>query len=78
MTGPRVLSKDEKRLLADALRLLGSETRRAKSNALANPRTIGIQSVSAHVDALALRAGLCDRLAAEISDYEVRLEKVVS
>lgn len=78
MRSPRLLSKEERRLLADALRLLGAETRRVKSNALANPKTIGSSSVSAHVDALSVRAGMCDRLASEISDYEVRLEKVVS
>lgn len=80
MSGPasRVLSRDERRLLADALRLLASEARKAKSNALANPMTIGRQAVSAHVDELARRSGTCDRLAAEVAEYEVRLEKALS
>lgn len=74
----RLLSKEERRLLADALRLLGVEARKAKSYALANPNTIGRLSVSAHVDELSRRAGTADRLAAEISEYEVRLEKAPS
>lgn len=78
MSASRVLTRDERRLLADALRLLAAETRRTKSNALANPNTIGRLSVTAQVDELARRAGTADRLAAEVVEYEVRLEKVVS
>ena len=78
MIASRTLSRDERRLLAEALRLLAAEARRTKSKALANPATIGLVAVSAQVDELARRAGAADRLAAEVVEYEVRLEKALS
>lgn len=78
MSATRLLTREERRLIADGLRALAAETRKAKSRALTDPKLICSAAVSAHVDELARRAGTADRLAAELSEYEVRLEKVVS
>ena len=78
MTGPRLLSREERRMLADALRMLAAEARKARSRALTDPRLVCNQAVTAHVDALAVRASSADRLAAEITELEVRLERMES
>lgn len=78
MSTSRLLTKEEKRLLADALRAAAKEARRAKGHALTDPRFVCNTAVTAHVDELARRAGTADRLATEVTEYEVRLEKVVS
>lgn len=74
----RLLSKVEKRIVLDALRAHANEARKAKSAALVDPRHLCSPKAAAHVDELARRAGTADRLAAEINDLDVRLEKVVS
>lgn len=78
MSQPRVLTTEDRRLVTDALRLAAAEARIARSKALLNPGKIGHPAVTAQVDELARRAHACDRLAAEVAEHEVRLEKVVS
>jgi hypothetical protein len=78
MSTPRPLTKEEKRLIVDALRAAAKEARRAKGHALADPRFVCSATVTAHMDELARRSATADRLASEISEHELRLEKVVS
>jgi hypothetical protein len=78
MSGARLLTKEEKRLITDALRAAAKEARRAKGHALTDPHFVCSASVTAHVDELARRAATADRLASEINEHELRLEKVVS
>jgi hypothetical protein len=75
MSTSRLLTKEEKRLVADALRVAAKEARLAKSHALADRRFICSTTQASHIDELARRAGTADRLAAEVDQYELRLEK---
>jgi hypothetical protein len=78
VSASRVLSKEERRLVVDALRALAAETRRTKQNALGDRRFVCSPSVAAHIDQLSIRAGTLDRLAAEVNEYDVRLERLES
>jgi predicted O-linked N-acetylglucosamine transferase (SPINDLY family) len=73
MTRTRLLTPSERRVLVDALRRAASETR-ATSSAAAN-RCAPLSANPNHVDALSKLAQAQDRLAAELAEYEVRLEK---
>lgn len=68
----RILTREERRLVIDALVLAGRAARQAKAEALTGPATPAIR---AHVDELARRSGTLDRLAAELGSYDLRLEK---
>lgn len=74
---PRLLSKEEKQLLADALRAAAAETRRTRHAASAHSAPPGMGR-QAYIDSLDRRAQAQDRLASEISELDVRLEKVLS
>lgn len=77
MTTSRLLSKEEKRLLVDALRAAAKEARRAKGHALVNPSFICNTAVTAHVDELAARIDRSHSRAGQPYP-RVELEKVLS
>lgn len=74
----RVLSKEERRLAIEALRAAANETRRAKSAAVSDLSKAFTRSEQTHVDELSRRAGSQDRLASELGEYDLRLERAVS
>jgi hypothetical protein len=71
MTRTRLLTASERRVLIDALYRAANETRAAKAAAAKHPKLANQN----HVDELSKLAGTQDRLAAELGEYEVRLEK---
>lgn len=88
MTGPRLLSAMEKRLLADSLRAAAAEARRTRSAAIEGlsiggkkdsgpaEKTVVIDQL--YLDELARRAHNLELLASEVVELDVRLEKVLS
>lgn len=74
----RMLTLEEKRLVLESLRAQSKKTRQAKSEAVMNPHRSFEVSQSAHIEELSRRAGDLDRLANELADYHLRLEKLPS
>lgn len=77
MSRSRVLTKEERRIVVDALRAAAAATRRAKADAQALT-ILDTATRTKHVEELSRLAGTQDRLAVEINELEVRLEKLES
>jgi hypothetical protein len=74
----RILNKEERRVVTEALRLAAAETRKAKSTAVADSRFTFTSKQTAHIDQLSRLAGTQDRLAAELAELDIRLERSLS
>ena len=74
----RLLTREERRLLVDALRAAAAEARRAKASAIAGATIVADPKIALHIDELSRRAGTLDRLAAEANEHELRLERLSS
>lgn len=74
----RILTKEERRIVTDALRLAAAETRKVRTAAVSDTRYAFTSKQTAHIDELSRLAGTQDRLAAELADLDIRLERTLS